>query len=133
MKTYTRPMSSWWTRNPYYLWYMLREASCAFITVYALILLAGLFRLYQGRQFFDAWRDSLSRPLSLAFHAVALVLVLYHSWTWFKVMPKTLPFIRIGATRVPDGLIVATGVAAAATASSILFVAVWWFGVWTAR
>ena len=35
MKTYTRPMSGWWRRNPYYRWYMLRELSCLFITLYA--------------------------------------------------------------------------------------------------
>jgi len=40
MRTYTRPMAGWWRRNPFYLWYMLREASCVFITLYALILLA---------------------------------------------------------------------------------------------
>ena len=109
MKTYTRPMAGWWRRNPYYLWYMLREASCVVLTVYALILLVGLLRLYQGSQFFDAWRESLSTPFSIGFHAVALVLVAYHSWTWFKIMPKTLPFVRIGGWRVPDKGIVISG------------------------
>jgi fumarate reductase subunit C len=130
MKTYIRPMAGWWRRNPYYLWYMLREASCVVITVYALVLLVGLYRLQQGRIFFDAWRESLASPLSIAFHAVALVLVLYHSWTWFKVMPKTLPFLRVGGWRVPDKLIVSTATASSVMLSAILFVAVWWFGLW---
>jgi fumarate reductase subunit C len=108
-KTYLRPMAGWWRRNPYYLWYMLREASCVAITVYALVLLTGLYRLQQGKIFFDAWRESLASPLSIGFHAVALVLVLYHSWTWFKIMPKTLPFIRIGGWRLPDRAIVVSG------------------------
>ena len=133
MKTYTRPMAGWWRRNPYYLWYMLREASCVFITAYALVLLVGLFRLSQGKLFYDEWRESLSSPYALAFHVVALALVLYHSWTWFKVMPKTLPFIRIGEKPVPDGVIVATGVAAAVTASLILLAAAWWFSLWSVR
>jgi len=120
MKTYTRPMGSWWTRNPYYLWYMLREASCVFITAYALVLLFGLFRLSQGKAPYERWLEGLSSPLALVFHALALGLVLYHSWTWFKVMPKTLPFVRIGAWRVPDRAIVASGVCAAAACTLLL-------------
>jgi fumarate reductase subunit C len=127
MKTYVRPMAGWWRRNPFYLWYMLREASCVFITAYALILLVGLARLAQGQAAFEAWLATLSRPWSIGFHAVALVLVLYHTWTWFKVMPKTLPFVRLGGKRVPDGLIVASGIAASAVLSAILLFAVWWF------
>ena len=120
MKTYTRPMGAWWTRNPYYLWYMLREVSCVFITVYALILLVGLFRLSQGKAPYERWLEGLASPFSLLFHALALVLVLYHSWTWFKVMPKTLPFVRIGAWRVPDRAIVVTGVCAAVACTVLI-------------
>jgi fumarate reductase subunit C len=124
MKTYVRPMAGWWRRNPFYLWYMLREASCVFITAYALILLAGLARLTQGAAAFEGWLEILSRPWSIGFHAVMLVLVLYHAWTWFKVMPKTLPFVRLGGRRVPDVLIVSSGLAASVVLSAILFVAV---------
>lgn len=126
MKTYVRPMSGWWKRNPYYLWYMLREASCVFITVYALILLWGLRRLSQGEVRFEDWLESLSTPKSLAFHAIALPLVLYHAWTWFKVMPKTMPY-----TRTPNGVIIASGIAASVLCSAVVFVAVWWFGLWS--
>ena len=118
MRTYVRPMSGWWRRNPFYLWYMLREASCVFITAYALLLLVGLYRLTQGAAAFDAWLRGLSHPVSIALHIVALVIVLYHSWTWFKVMPKTLPRVPI-----PDRGIVASGVSAAAVLSVALF---WW-------
>jgi fumarate reductase subunit C len=50
----------------------------------------------------------------------------YHAWTWFKVMPKTLPFVRLGGTRLSDGTIVASGVVAAIVVSVVLFgVALW--------
>ena len=124
MKTYTRPMGAWWTRNPYYLWYMLREASCVFITVYALILLVGLFRLSQGKAPYERWLEGLASPFSLLFHTLALVLVLYHSWTWFKVMPKTLPFISIAGHRLSDRTIIALGVAGAIVASVLVFLAI---------
>lgn len=133
MKTYVRPMAGWWRRNPFYLWYMLREASCVFITAYALVLLAGLARLKQGEAAFEDWLGILSSPWSIGFHAVALVLVVYHAWTWFKVMPKTLPFVRLGGRRVPDVLVVASGIAASAVLSAILFAAVRGFSVWGAQ
>ena len=126
MRSYIRSMTSWWRRNPYYLWYMAREASCVFITVYALILLWGLMRLSQGEVRFEDWLESLSSAKSIAFHAVALPFVIYHAWTWFKVMPKTMPY-----TRTPDYVIVTAGVTASLLCSAALFVAVWWFGLWS--
>ncbi|MGH8519033.1 MAG: fumarate reductase subunit C [Panacagrimonas sp.] len=118
-------MAGWWRRNPFYLWYMLREASCVFITLYALVLLWGLARLAQGRGAYEAWLASLSSPGAILFHAVAFALVLYHAWTWFKVMPRTMPFLRIGGRRVPDGLIVAFACACSIVLSCALLIAVW--------
>jgi fumarate reductase subunit C len=126
LKTYVRPMAGWWRRNPFYGWYMVREASSLFITVYALVLLVGLWRLSQGQAAFDAWRAALGTPMSLVFHCVALVLVVYHSWTWFKVMPKTLPIVRVGGRPIADRTIIASGVAAAAIASLVLFLVTRW-------
>jgi fumarate reductase subunit C len=131
MKSYTRPMAGWWCRNPFYLWYMLREASCVFITAYALVLLLGLYRLIQGKAAFEGWLASLSSPASLVLHATAVLVVLYHAWTWFKVMPRTMPFLRIGNRRVPDGLIVSFAIASSVVLSMALFVAVWWSSLWT--
>ena len=126
LKTYVRPMAGWWRRNPFYVWYMVREASCVFITIYALVLLVGLWRLSQGQAAFDAWRAALTTPTSIVFHFVTLVMVTYHSWTWFKIMPKTMPFVRIAGKRVSDRAIVASGVIATVVASIVLFVLVRW-------
>lgn len=105
-KAYLRPMHGWWRRNPYFLRYMLREASALFLTGYALTLLFGLWRLSQGTAAFEAWRAALATPLAIALHGLALGFMLYHSWTWFQVMPKTLP-----ALPVPARAITAAGVA----------------------
>ena len=121
MKTYRRPMSGWWRRNPYYLWYMLREVSCVFIVAYALVLLTGLYRLAQGEVAYEDWLTRLASPGSVAFHALAFVLVAYHAWTWFRVMPKTLPRVPL-----PDKAIVSLGVVAAVLASLVLFFAAGW-------
>jgi len=119
MSTYRRPMAGWWRSNAFYRWYMLREASSVFIIAYALVLLAGLYRLGQGPAAFESWVAALRSTGALVFHLVAFFLVAYHSWTWFKVMPKTLPRLP-----VPDAAIVIGGVAAALAASvAIVWVA----------
>lgn len=124
VKTYVRPMGSWWLRNPFYRWYMVRESSCVFITAYAVVLLWGLVRLVQGRLAFDEWRESLASPWAVRFHLVALALVIYHAWTWFKVMPKTLPFISIAGHRLSDCIIIVSGMTAAIAASILVFIAI---------
>ena len=127
LKTCVRPMAGWWRRNPYYLGYLARELSSIFVTAYALTLLTGLARLAQGRTQYEAWRESLTSPFALAFHAITLAFVVYHAWTWFKVMPKTLPFVRIGGQRVSDNAIVIAGTCAAVAASTAVVLAVWWW------
>lgn len=126
IKTYKRPMGSWWRRNSFYSWYMVREASSVFVTAYALVLLTGLWRLTQGQEAFDAWRASLASPLALVFHALALWMFLMHTSSWFKVMPKTMPFIRVGGKRVPDQTIINAGKIAAAVCTVLVYVVFLW-------
>jgi fumarate reductase subunit C len=113
-------MGSWWRRLPYYRRYMVREATCIAVIAYALVLLVGLWRLTQGREAFDAWRVALATPASLLAHGVLLAAFVFHAWTWFEVMPKTLPILRVGGKRVADATIVRSGAAAAVVASVLL-------------
>lgn len=126
--TYVRPMGAWWRRNAFYRSYMVREASAFFVTLYAVVLLIGLARLAQGAAAYDAWRASLATPASVAFHVVVLFFVAYHAWTWIAVMPKTMPFVRIGGRRVGDRTIVALGATASIAAQLALLAVVAWFG-----
>lgn len=116
MKTYTRPVSGWWwNRTAFYRWYMVRELSSVLITAYALVLLWGLATLVQGRASYEAWLAMLSTPVAIAFHVLTFVLVVYHAWTWFKIMPKTLPPLPVS-----DRSVVAAGVTAAVVVSILL-------------
>lgn len=123
-RTYVRPMQGWWRRNPFYRAYIVREATCVAVIGYALVLLAGLLALVRGEAAFESWRAALASDLSIGLHCVALVLVTYHAWTWFAVMPKTMPFIRVGGRRVPDRAIIITGACAAVAASLALLAVV---------
>ena len=124
VRTYVRPMRAWWRRNPFYRAYMLREGTALFVAAYAVVLLVGLARLAQGRAAYEAWRAALTSPLALGFHVVALAAFVYHAWTWFAVMPKTLPFVTLGGRRVSDRAIVTSGVIAACAASLCVFLLV---------
>jgi len=125
LNTYKRSMDGWWRRNPFYYGYMVRELSSVIIVAYALLLLCGVYHLAQGRAAFDAWTAALRHPLSIGLHIAALAIVTYHAWTWFKVMPKTMPFVRIGGKRVSDNAIIASGCIAAVALSALLFAFVW--------
>ena len=120
-RTYVRPMTGWWRRNPYFLRYMIREASAIFLTGYALVLLAGLLCLCLGETAYDAWRAALGTRVSVGFHLLALIFIGYHSYTWFTVMPKTAPDRLMEPRRMT-----LAGFAAAAGLSLLLLLLLLW-------
>ena len=124
-KPYVRPMDGWWRRNPFYVRYMLRETSSAFLAAYALVLLWGLWALHAGAAAYESWRAFLHRPAMLLFHLAAVAFVSYHAYTWWKVAPKTMPTLRIGGREVPQEKITLAGWAAwvAATVATLALVA----------
>jgi fumarate reductase subunit C len=121
-------MNEWWRRNDFYLEYMLHEGTALFVAAYAFILLIGLLRLAQGPVAWNAWVDALRSPLSVAFHVIVLIALCYHTWTWFHIMPRTLPPITVAGKRVAAKTIVRTGLAAAVVVSMLVFGLVW--GIW---
>lgn len=123
-RTYVRPVAGWWRHNPFFQRYMVREWASLLVVVYALVLLWGLACVVQGEAAFEAWRALLSSPLSIALHVLALPILGYHTWTWFQVMPKTLP-------RLPVAPAVITGGGLAA--SVLLSLAVLGLLLWGAR
>ena len=126
VRTYVRPMRGWWRRNPYFTRYMIREASAVFLAAYAIVLLVGLLRLSQGEAAYEGWRAALAHPASILFHWVALLMVGYHAYTWWKVSPKTAPDLRVGGRPVPDIVIAAGGWAATLGVSILIYLAVGW-------
>jgi fumarate reductase subunit C len=125
-RPYVRPIDSLWWAKPPYLAYTLREATGIFIAAYALVLLAGAICLALGENAYGAWLQFLASPWSLALHAIILVAMLFHVWTWFAIMPKTMPRIIVGGRYVKPRLITAAGIAVAALVSFALLALAWW-------
>ncbi|MFQ5634654.1 MAG: fumarate reductase subunit C [Gammaproteobacteria bacterium] len=98
--------SGWWLAQPRYIRYMMREMSAAFIGIYALVLIAGLHRLSQGRAAYEAFLATAAGPFGVAFAVIAMAFAIYHTYTWFAVTPKAMP-LAMGGKRVPGALIIA--------------------------
>ncbi len=123
-RSYVRPMDGWWKRDPFFVRYMAREATAVFVVVYAVILLVGIARLGQGEAAFEAWNASVRSAPALALHTLLLAAFLYHTFTWFQIMPKTMPPIMLAGRKLPPHIITGLGLAASVAASALLFIAV---------
>jgi fumarate reductase subunit C len=119
-RPYVRPMRGWWRRNPFFMRYMLREATALAVAAYAIVLAVGAVRLAQGEAAWNDWLAALQSPWSLLLHAVVFLAMLIHAKTWFQIMPKTMPTLFIGGWRVPGGLITALGWVAVVAATALL-------------
>ena len=126
-RPYIRPMQGWWRRDPYFIGYMVREATALAVLAYALVLTVGVVRLSQGEAAWNGWLAALRTPASLVLHAVLLIALAVHAKSWFEIMPKTMPMIFIAGKRLPARAITLGGWAATAVASvALLALAGWW-------
>jgi len=89
------------------------------------VLLAGLASLASGESAYNGYLSWLASPVAGALHAVALAAMLYHSWSWFEIMPKTMPPLIVRGKRVAAGVITWSGVGAAVASTLALFLIVW--------
>ena len=124
-RPYLRPMGAWWRRDPFFMRYMVREITAVAVAVYAALLLAGLLCLTRGEAAWDAWVQVLRSPLSQMLHFVLLIAMIYHTLSWFEIMPKTMPMIHVGGKRLGAQTITRAGWAATLIASLLLIALVW--------
>jgi len=123
-RPYTRSMNGWWRRDPFFVRYMIREATALIVALYALVLLAGALCLSQGEAAWNGWLATMRSPVSIALHLLMLVAMIYHSYSWFEIMPKTMPAVFVGGKRVTAATITMIGLTAAAATSLALFAVV---------
>ena len=96
---YVRPMGAWWRRDPFFMRYMVREATALAVLVYAIVLAVGVVRLAQGEAAWNGWLEALRSPAALLLHVVLLVAMVVHAKSWFEIMPKTMPMLFAGGRR----------------------------------
>jgi fumarate reductase subunit C len=126
-RAYVRPMGGWWRRDPFFMSYMIREATALAVLAYAVVLAVGVVRLAQGEAAWNAWLQALRSPASLLLHAVLLFAMFVHAKSWFEIMPKTMPMLFVGGRRVAAPTITRSGWAVTVLASAVLLaLAAWW-------
>ena len=107
MSPYRRPVpAAWWLKKRVYFLFILRELTSVFIAIYLILLFLLLYRLSNGQESYENYLSFLAAPGMIAFHALALIAALYHTFTWFRLVPN-IQVIRIGENRVPAIAIVA--------------------------
>jgi len=121
-RPYIRSMDSWWKRDPFFIKYIAMEATSVLVAVYAVILLVGLLRLSQGEAAYNGWLEALKSPQSILLHGVILLVFLYHLWSWFNIMPKTMPMIFVAGKKLPDETITYTGVVVAVAVNLLVLI-----------
>jgi fumarate reductase subunit C len=111
-KWYRRPVSVfWWLESWSYARFVLRELTSVGVAFFAAVTLWQVWALGDGEQAYVAFQASLASPFLIALHVLALVLVVYHSITWFNLAPTAMA-VRIKGKKVPDVVIAGANYAA---------------------
>jgi len=97
--------ATWWLRRKTYFLFMVRELTCVAVGGYALFLLFLVASAHSQTSFHTFFLWLKESRLSVALHAVALPMVVYHSVTWFNLTPKVMVVWR-GEEKVNPRLIV---------------------------
>jgi len=126
-RPYIRPMQGWWRRDPFFIRYMLREATAFAVLAYSIVLAVGVARLAQGEAAWNAWLAALKTPGSILLHLVLLVSFAVHARSWFEIMPKTMPMMFVGGHRVEGSAITRTGWTATVVVTLAMFALTWWW------
>ena len=99
--------------------FILRELTSLFVAFYVIALLLHVRAIGAGPEAYESFQALLATPGSIALHAIALAMALFHSISWFRLAPKAM-VIKLGDRRVPPWLIVASNFAAWGVASALL-------------
>ena len=102
---YHRPMSFWWwLQKRVYFNFIVRELTCVFVGIFAVLTLLQIRALAIGPDAYAAFIDRLRTPGFILLNTVGLAALLLHAVTWFKAVPTTMT-VRLGETRVPGQVI----------------------------
>ena len=126
-KEYIRPMpSTWWMHNYHLVLFMIRELTSVVAAGYAVLLLIIAYKAFRGSSEFDAfYKGVLLQPWMIALQLVAFVFVVFHSITWFNLLPQIMVVWR-GEEKVSPVLIAGANYALWLLVSILVVLAVFW-------
>ncbi len=122
-KPYVREVTrTWWKSNPFYRFYMLREATVLPLIAFTLFLTVGLGCLVKGADAWQAWLQFMSNPLVVLINIMALAGSLFHAYTFFSMMPQVMPLKLKGKTIDKKSMILAQWIAVAVISLIVLII-----------
>ena len=95
-KPYIREVKkTWWLDNRAYLKYMIREGTAVLSLLISLELLAiCLITVFYPDNSQTIIASMIQHPAMIVFNIIALLAVLFHTVTWFNIMPKAVRLFR---------------------------------------
>jgi fumarate reductase subunit C len=123
-KPYVREVKrTWWKSNPFYRFYMVREATVLPLIVFTLFLTVGLGCLVKGPEVWQSWLNFMANPVVIIINIIALIASLFHAYTFFGMMPKVLP-MRLKGKLIDKKIIVLSQWVAVAVISVFVLIIV---------
>ena len=103
-KPYIEPVkATWWLRNKTYLKYIFRELTSLFTLWIAIELLVIIILAVIMPEPGNPWNsidaqaaisDFIQNPIVIGLNILSLIAILFHTVTWFNIMPKAVRFFR---------------------------------------
>lgn len=96
----------WWVKDRAYVFFIIRELTSLVVAAYAILMMIQINALSQGPASWQALTEWFATPFSIGLHIVFLVLLIFHTLTWFWVAPTAM-VVRIGNKKVPGSALIA--------------------------
>jgi fumarate reductase subunit C len=109
----------WWLRRLAYTRFITRELTSLAVGYSAVLLMAEAWAARRGGAAWAGLERWLGSAPVIAFHALVVVVLVYHTVTWLHLAPKAL-VVRVRGRRVPAAAIVAAHYGAWGAASALV-------------
>ncbi len=137
VKSYRKPYNppvkkmTWWTENPFYIMYMVREGTAVLALFAVLEIVLGIFMLglcsispltpaEAAAPYIWYLQNFLGNPLIILINIVILVSQIYHAITWFALMPKAVRvFMNKSSTELLPEWVVKSGLYVAMAGATV--------------
>lgn len=114
-----RVSTFWWLRRRSYLIFVIRELSSVFVAWFVVFLLLMLLAVSRGDEAYQQFLALSATPGMLLLNVVALLFVVFHAVTWFRLAPQAM-VVRIRGKRVPGTWVMALNYVAWALLSALV-------------
>ncbi len=112
-----------WPSSPRVRLYLLFGATGLFYLLAGFVVLRVLWTLGEGPDQWEALLVSLASPLSIIFHVISLVSVVFVGIRFFGLFPKAQP-ARIGPAKPPPAPVILAGLYAAWLGLTLVYSAI---------